>query len=66
MFSRHADSICLPKGVPLERWDCLQSTKGGKRGESFGGVYDMNPCFCPFDGYCKVTSSGAVDRGEDE
>lgn len=51
---------CLAKGVAIERWDCLRSTKGGKRGESSsgGGVYDINPCFCPFDAYCKNMTSG--------
>eukprot|EP00752_Nemacystus_decipiens_P008424 g7529.t2 len=45
-------------GVAVERWDCLRSTKGGKRGDSSGGVYDINPCFCPFEAYCKNMTSG--------
>eukprot|EP00903_Cladosiphon_okamuranus_P016926 g15602.t2 len=45
-------------GVAIERWDCLRSAKGGKRGDSSRGVYDINPCFCPFGGYCKNMTSG--------
>lgn len=42
----------------MERWDCLQSTKGGKRGDNSSGAYYINPCFCPSDGYCKSVLSG--------
>ncbi|CAN0371905.1 unnamed protein product, partial [Pylaiella littoralis] len=49
-------------GVSIERWDCLRSTKGGKRGDTSTSVFDINPCFCPFDGYCKnITSDQWVD-----
>ena len=52
----------LAKGVAIERWDCLRSSKGGKRGDSSADVYGLNPCFCPFDAYCKNMTSGGIQR----
>ena len=56
----------LAKNVVVERWDCLRSTKGGKRGDNWDGVYDINPCFCPFEGYCKNMSSGGMQQHYNE
>lgn len=62
---REHHSVCYvnhsrAQGVSIERWDCLRSTKGGKRGDTSMGVYDVNPCFCPYDGYCKNITSGIL------
>ncbi|CAM9853910.1 unnamed protein product [Ectocarpus sp. 12 AP-2014] len=46
------------RGVSIERWDCLQSTKGGKRADGSGSSFDINPCFCPFGAFCKNLTSG--------
>eukprot|EP00904_Undaria_pinnatifida_P002411 jgi/Undpi1/12170/HiC_scaffold_5.g01846.m1 len=42
------------RGVLMLRWDCLQSTKGGKRAHSSASAaFDINPCFCPSSAYCR-------------
>ena len=52
-------------GVEAYRWDCLQSTKGGKISRAMfyeGSERALNPCYCHANATCKYKSGVKVSH----